>query len=267
MSDRDNDKIRLVAKNDPAQIATEYAHQKAESAMTNFVANLLRVIAGAGQPDAVITNMHDTLAAWLEFDKAAGWHQPTPMPSLPTLDALFEPTATAPQTEDQWRQWATDDPMREFHDERDRIVRVLRTAVLREIAGKMTGHPFHVSTYGGQITQAMRDYQRAHETLAASRDRPPRPAPYRQQIAADAIDKLREQARDDMIAGLRTDQFAALRAVQSGAPEGFNAFDAFTFDVLGRMGLLRRKPDSRKSKRDWELTDLGTLALSREPRS
>jgi hypothetical protein len=31
------------------------------------------------------------------------------------------------------------------------------------------------------------------------------------------------------------------------------------------MKLLKRKPGGGKSKRDWELTDLGLLALSRDP--
>jgi hypothetical protein len=53
--------------------------------------------------------------------------------------------------------------------------------------------------------------------------------------------------------------------VRSGDPVDFESTDAFTFEVLGGMKLLKRKPGGGKSKRDWELTELGILALSRDP--
>ena len=69
--------------------------------------------------------------------------------------------------------------------------------------------------------------------------------------------------RDEMIANLEPHQWAALSAVHSGESPAFDAIDAFTFDVLARMKLLTRKPGGGKSKRDWQLTELGALALSR----
>jgi hypothetical protein len=68
-----------------------------------------------------------------------------------------------------------------------------------------------------------------------------------------------------MIAGLQRHQWAALHAVHSGETPAFDATDAFTFDVLARMKLLERKPGRGKSKRDWQLTELGALAMSRAP--
>jgi hypothetical protein len=70
-----------------------------------------------------------------------------------------------------------------------------------------------------------------------------------------------------MIAGLQPHQWTALHAVHSGEARVFDGTDAFTFDVLARMELLERKPGGGKSKRDWQLTELGALAMSRAPRS
>jgi hypothetical protein len=87
----------------------------------------------------------------------------------------------------------------------------------------------------------------------------------RQEIADIEIENLRAQKRDEMIAGLQRHQWVALHAVQSGESRAFDATDAFTFDVLARMKLLERKPSRGKSKRDWQLTELGALAMSRAP--
>jgi hypothetical protein len=59
----------------------------------------------------------------------------------------------------------------------------------------------------------------------------------------------------------------ALHAVHSGEVRAFDVTNAFTFDVLARMQLLKRKPTGGKTKRDWQLTELGTLAVSRMPSS
>jgi hypothetical protein len=55
-------------------------------------------------------------------------------------------------------------------------------------------------------------------------------------------------------------QIAALRALVTS--NGLDEFDAFTFDVLGRMGLLAR-PKGSKAKTDWQLTEEGRAALER----
>jgi hypothetical protein len=116
---------------------------------------------------------------------------------------------------------------------------------------------------------ARRDIERqrtAKQEIAKVRHRKPN-LNSRQEIADREIENLQAQKRDDMIAGLQPHQWAALNAVHSGENRAFDATDAFTFDVLARMELLERKPGGGKSKRDWQLTELGALAMSRAPRS
>jgi hypothetical protein len=63
-----------------------------------------------------------------------------------------------------------------------------------------------------------------------------------------------QERRQKAIAALAPHQIAALRAVVTS--NGLDEFDAFTFDVLGRMGLLMR-PKGTKTKTAWQLTDEG----------
>jgi hypothetical protein len=69
-----------------------------------------------------------------------------------------------------------------------------------------------------------------------------------------------EERRQEAIAALAPHQIAALHAVSASC--GFDSIDAFTFDVLGHLGLLKR-PKGRKAKTDWQLTDEGRAALDR----
>ncbi len=272
MSDDDNnDKtLRLVSSRDDKTVAevgaksdADYEHQLAAQAMETLVVNLLRVIAGAGQPYKVIREMHDAFVAWQEWYKAAeAVGQPKhDTPGLFTLDDLFTERHWEPQTEAEWDQWlASDSAPDDYAAERHLLLDHLRTAVLREIASKVTGHPA-LPKHAQEVTDAMAEYGKLRERYRAPRLR--RLNEWDVDRHARAVARLREKARDDMIAGLRDEQVAALAAVGAGVPDGFEPFDAFMFDVLGRMGLLQRKPNGRKSKRDWDLSEAGRLALER----
>jgi hypothetical protein len=183
-----------------------------------------------------------------------------PNPGLFTLRDLFPRHRWQPRTEEEWQQWLASDADDDFEEEYDRLLSNLRTAVLREIAGKVTGHPA-LPKYSHEVTDAMIRFGELREHGRERRPRRFNPASV--QTATNAIERLRAKARDDMIAGLADNQVTALAAVAASTPEGFEPFDAFTFDVLGRMGLLQRKPNGRKSKRDWDLTAVGRLALER----
>ena len=52
-----------------------------------------------------------------------------------------------------------------------------------------------------------------------------------------------------------------MRAVLDGSEEALRQIDAFTLDVLGRMGLLQRIKGLPKSKRAWHVTELGRRAV------
>jgi hypothetical protein len=104
------------------------------------------------------------------------------------------------------------------------------------------------------------------QTIAKTQPPQPNLNP-RQEIATREIKVLQARKLDEMIAGLQSHHWAALNAVHSGDDRAFDAADSFTFDVLARMTLLERKPGRGKSKRDWQLTELGALAMSRAPSS
>jgi Meiotically up-regulated gene 113 len=78
---------------------------------------------------------------------------------------------------------------------------------------------------------------------------------HKRQVAALAQEQERRQKA---IAALAPRHITALRAVVTSS--GFDEIDAFTFDVLGRMGLLTR-PKGSKVKADWQLTDEGRAVL------
>jgi hypothetical protein len=289
--------IRLVAENDPAEIATKYARadndrrrDHAARALRTLAVNLLRVIAGAGAPDRLPRDLRDASVAWAEFAKS-NQLAATPGVDELTINHLFADREPEPQTEDQWEWWARTDPQHDYVRQREWAMRELRRSVLREIAAVIDGSQVQISRRESDVQTALDQLQRARDeyfkeqrrqpkadAVMANQRRPgkadrtishvrvtqPKSDPTRQVKAEEEIAKLREGKRDRLIANLEAHQWTALRAVRSGDPADFEYNDAFTFEVLGSMKLLKRKP-SGKTKRDWELTDLGVLALSRDP--
>jgi hypothetical protein len=304
------DKLRLVADNDPAriterqkQVAADDARDQAAASLARLVANLLRVLAGAGEPDAVPDNL---LKASGNYRDAFNAGNRGGMPGLEDLNLyrLFREgeERDKPQTEEGWRRWAADDTRRDYEEERRLLLHQLRRHVLREIASTITQSELQIRREEQEIDNVLRRLEEAREHYCNGPKKPPRP--YRQSIAEHEIAKLhgadtklqrtarqeiakarhqkpnlksREEIadgeietlqarkRDEMIAALQPHQWVALHAVHSGETRAFDAIDAFTFDVLARMKLLKRKPGRGKSKRDWQLTELGALALSRAP--
>ncbi len=307
-----NDKLRLVTDNDPAQIAerqkqvaANYARDQAAASLATLVANLLRVLAGAGEQYALPGHL---LKASEHYSDACNAGNRGQMPGLEELilyDLFREgEERDKPQTEEEWRRWAADNPRRDYEEERRSLLHQLRRHVLREIASTITGSDLQIRREGREIDNVLRRLAELRKHHFDEPKKPPRP--YRARIAEHEISKLREadtkrqrtteqeiakvldrkpnlnsrqkiadreienlqaQKRDKTIAGLQPHQWAALYAVHSGETRAFDATDAFTFDVLARMELLERKPGGGKSKRDWQLTELGTLAMSRAPGS
>jgi hypothetical protein len=69
-----------------------------------------------------------------------------------------------------------------------------------------------------------------------------------------------QEGQQKAIEALAPRHIAALRAVVTSS--GFDDVDAFTFDVLGRIGLMTRRKGS-KTKTDWQLTDEGRAVLEK----
>jgi len=64
-----------------------------------------------------------------------------------------------------------------------------------------------------------------------------------------------------MIADPQEHQLRGLRAVSDGSEQALVQTDGFTLDVLGRLGFLERMQGVPKTKRSWQLTELGRRAL------
>jgi hypothetical protein len=220
------------------------------------------------------------------------------MPGLANLklDRLFRSDEDErPQTEEEWRRWAADDPWRDYQEERCSLLNELRRHILREIASTITSSDLQIRREVREIDDVLRQIEDArkryfdgprkpanayrlsivereiaklHSTQTELQKAPdedqPTPTP-RQKVADVEIENLKIRKRDEMIARLQQHQWRALCAVHSGETGAFEAVDSFTFDVLARMKLLERRPGRGRSKRDWQLTELGALAISRAP--
>jgi hypothetical protein len=306
----EKDKLRLVAENDPARIAERQrqaaatvAQDSTAASLAKLIANLLRVLAGGGESYSVPGDLLKT-AECLDDAYKAGHRGFMPGLDELTLYKLFEEEPARPQTEKEWRGWATHDPRRDYDEERHFLLQQLRCHVLREIASTITGSDLQIRREKREIDDLLRRFEDARKQYLNGPRRPP--SSYRLSIAESEIQKLRAtdselrraaksepakvpkqktdsnarqeiadreianlqaQKCDEMIVGLRPLQWAALRAVYSGEDDTFDTIDSFTFDVLARMELLKRKPGGGKTKRGWQLTQLGTLAMSRAPNS
>ena len=99
------------------QGAADYARDQAAASLATLVANLLRVLAGAGQSYALPGNLLKASEYFRDAYNAGNRNQ---MPALEelTLYHLFREgeESDKPQTEEEWRRWAADDPRRDYEE-------------------------------------------------------------------------------------------------------------------------------------------------------
>jgi hypothetical protein len=273
---------KLVSENSPEQIellrkreAADMAAVEARKRIRELVANILRIIAGAGEPVCIALQMHDALKANLDWSKAAeeanghSINDDHEIWSPLTLDSVFPREHHSARTEEEWHEWALENPYREYIRTRDRQMDRIRQIVLREIAAEMAGIDMHSRKYNGDYHEAIHRICDEHEQYRKTEGKPVKPNPTRVQFAEQAIAELRERQqqkaaaeyRENMIANLQEHQVRGLRAVLDGSEEALTQIDAFTLDVLGRMGLLQRIKGVPKSKRAWDVTELGRRAV------
>jgi hypothetical protein len=143
---------------------------------------------------------------------------------------------------------------REYKDEAHRLLGLeMSLEDDLEAAGFNATDYRYLNQYPGLTKEQAEHLREREERLRIERER---------QVAQyKLMQQVREKQRHEKdIASLAPRHIAALRAVV--ASNGLDEFDAFTFDVLGRIGLLTRRKGS-KAKTDWLLTDEGRAALER----
>jgi hypothetical protein len=279
VSENSPEKVKLLRKREAADRAAAEARQRVRV----LVANILRIIAGAGEPVSTAVQMHDALKAYLDWSKAAeeatgcGINDDQEIWSPLRLDSLFPHEHRDPQTEEEWQEWALENPQRDYIRERDRQMDRIRQIVLREIAAEMAGIEMHSRKYNGDYRDAINRICDEHEKYRKTQGKPVKSNPTRVQFAEQAIAGLREreqqkaaasaaERREKMVANLQEHQVRGLRAVLDGSEEALAQTDAFTLDVLGGMGLLQRIKGVPKSKRAWQVTELGRRAVDHHKR-
>jgi hypothetical protein len=234
---------KLVSENSPEQIellrkreATDRATVEARQRLRVLVANILRIIAGAGERASIALQMHDALKTYLDWSKAAeettglSINDDHEIWSPLTLDSVFPHEHHSPQTEEEWQDWALENPHREYIRERDRQMNRIRQIVLREIAAEIAGIDVQSRKYNGDYHDAIHHICNTHEEYRKTQGKPVKPNLTRVQFAEQAIAGLREreqqkaaaaatERRERMIANLQEHQVRALRAVLDGSEE------------------------------------------------
>ena len=191
------DNIRLVADNDPAriaehrqQLAADDTRDQAAASLATLIANLLRVLAGAGQPYAVPGDFLKAVEHYRDAYNAGNRGQ---MPGLEELILyhLFREgeERDKPQTEEEWRRWAADNPRRDYEEERRSLLHQLRRHVLREIASTITGSDRQIGREQREIDNVLRRLEEARQHYFNRPRNPPRP--YRRSIAEREIETSR----------------------------------------------------------------------------
>ncbi len=249
----DNDSVRIAEHQ--KQVAADDARDQAATSLATLVANLLRVLAGGGHSYAVPSDLLKTCER-LRDAYNEGYRGQMPGLEDLSLYHLFDEgeERDRPRTEEEWRRWAADNPRRDYDEERRLLLHALRRHVLREIASTITGSDLQIRREAREIDDVLRQLEEVRDRYLNGSKRPP--SPYRQSIAEHEIAKLRgdkverrytakqeftkvgDQQRnlssqqeivereinelqaqkcDQMIARLQAHQWAALRAVDSGA--------------------------------------------------
>jgi hypothetical protein len=269
--DKKGKPLTLVADNSSATLEErralqefEHSTSRATAAIRRLTVNLLRIIAGAGEPLELHRNLDEAQAFYLDYLKAAekaGRLAETLTNDL-DLDSLFSRERPEPLTEEDWRRWAQPrDPYDEYCESKAQDKLELRRAVLRQVASVLSsGDPRepHLKAHGGNLDEIIRRMLDAEVRFDQERSRPQKQVdPYRSAIAERKIAEIQRNRRKRQLESLPSHQIAALRAV---AAKSIDQTDRFTLDVLGSMKLLVRPKGSTK-KSDWQLTDDGQMAL------
>ena len=265
VSARSSAEIKEVRARSEAEYVIERTRNDAANRLRHLAANLLRVVAGAGQSDRLLIDIDQARIAYIEHLQAlkeAGRYISDDVCASLSIDDLFKEHDRVPQTEEEWRRWQAnaDDPYSEYSRKLDRIKHQLRRSVLREVAAELAGVDVHSRKYGNEIEDAIRHASEAQEEFRNRRNQAVRPNRIAAETAGRAIANIRKAARQRQIESLRPHQISGLRIIASGATEQIDTMDAFTLDVLGRMGLLRR-PKGTRGKGAWQLTEEGRVAL------
>jgi hypothetical protein len=265
--------LTLVADNSSVKIEQRRARQEAEHAETRardairrLTINLLRIIAGAGEPVALLRDIDTARTTYIQYITAAerAGCRATLLTDELTLDHLFssEDRERQPMTEEDWDRWAAPiDPYDEYCESKTQAKIELRRAALRQVASALsTGESRDPSlkAHGGNLDDVIEVILSAKTRFQQRRSQSSKADPARQAIAEQKKAELRQQRRVRQIASLPPHQVAGLRAVNTGMVD---QTDSFTLDVLGRMKLLAR-PKNNKKKSAWQLTDDGRLALT-----
>jgi hypothetical protein len=251
-----------------ARRSVKVACEDAAQRLHRLTANLLRIIAGAGEPGRLLTDIDEARTTYIKHSqslqdaRACGEYLRDDISTGLDIDELFKTDEHLPQTEEEWRRWQAraDDPFHDYSEESERTKRHLRRSVLREVAANLTGIDVQSRKHSNDIDDAVRRLVDLREDYLKRRDRPAAPNPIRARMVEEAIADIRKTARQKQIAGLPSHQIKGLRVIASGSFERIDTVDGFTLDVLGRMGLLKRIK-GKSGKRGWELTDDGRAAL------
>jgi hypothetical protein len=273
MTDREKGPpLTLVADNLSAALKKHCAQQELEryelqatDAIRQLAINLLRIIAGAGEPWSLLRNIDDARTAYIDYLQAAKEvdHPVALLTREIDLDHLFSRQfrENEPTTEEDWLHWAQpSDPYEEYSKSNERAKVELRRAALRQVALALSSGETdpHLKAHGGNLDEILRRMFDEEKQIEQERLKPAREGDSkRQAIAQRKIAELRRENRMRQLKSLPPHQVVALRKVQVGAVE---QTDRFTLDVLGSMNLLVR-PKGSKKKSDWQLTEEGLLAL------
>ena len=109
------------------------------------------------------------------------------------LDHLFRREGEEwekPRNKEEWRRWATDDPQRDYEEERRLLLRQLSRHVLREIASTITQSKLQIRREEQEIDGVLQQLEEARERYFNGPRKPPNL--YRQSIAKSKIAALRE---------------------------------------------------------------------------
>ena len=161
------DKIKLVSKRDPKEVAAQHARRELSAATKELAANILRVIAGARSTYKIIDQVVPVVAASERLNELTGnalASHTAIEEALRSLDwRAGNPKYTRPN-DDALARWE-----RDGSTDLDRAIDVIVQAALRLVAAQLCAQPTPESRSRNQLMEAVRHYNNA---LAVVRRRP-----------------------------------------------------------------------------------------------
>ncbi len=150
--------MRLVSENSESDLKKHAASEDFERALESLAINMLRVIAGAGEPARLLRDIHECALATHDYREVHG--------QFPSAFQIADLLDYSNYDDEQWKSWSEAERERWLENGAFTVrsaAACIRQASLRIVAAQWAGHRTVLSNAESLFSSAIRSYIEASE--------------------------------------------------------------------------------------------------------